>query len=217
MKSSGGNSAALESSCLVSVLRTLSLSSRFTLLFYLYKISWQYHMPKKKATPLSFFPSRAIWWHSQLQPMYHTGPQTLPATHGASISSVPSPWFHFHSWPCGFSIPLPVFTSIASPNKFLFVDSFISQSTIEETRWKQELAPPRPSVMRGSWKCKVPVLSLVPKAGSSGRYGLCCPHFKHQIPKGMTTPITNLHIGLSSPSLSHCAGQSSLLTGIMSW
>lgn len=50
------------------------------------------------------------------------------------LSTVPSPWFHFHSWPCGFSIPLPVFTTIASPNKFLFVDFFVSQPTIEETR-----------------------------------------------------------------------------------
>lgn len=54
MKPSGETSAALESSCLVSVLRTLPLSSRSTLLFYFYKISWQYHMPRKKATPLSF-------------------------------------------------------------------------------------------------------------------------------------------------------------------
>ena len=50
------------------------------------------------------------------------------------LSTVPSPWFHFHSWLCGFSIPLPVFTTIGSPNKFLFVDSFISQFTTEETR-----------------------------------------------------------------------------------
>lgn len=148
--------------------------------------------------------------------MSHTGPQTFPVVPGASISSVPSPWFHFHSWPCGFSIPLPVFTSIASPNKFLFVDSFISQSTTEETRWKQELAPPRPSVMSGRRKCKVPVLSLVPKAGSSERCSLCCPQFKHQFPKKVTTPLTKLHIGLSPP-LSHCVGQSFLLTGIRSW
>lgn len=101
------NSAALKFSC--HVLETIPLSSRSTLLFCLYKFYWQYHMPGQKATFLCFFFSRAFWWHSHPQHIFHPAQQNLPASHDASISSVSSLWFRFHSLPYGFFIPLPVF------------------------------------------------------------------------------------------------------------